>query len=160
MPEAQNNDSGILIVGFGNTQRKDDGVGPYVVKKLSDMIKPLAGIRFMHVSQLTIEMVEDFYAADVLIFVDATVDRLENGWRCVKMMPDLSQANFQTHHLSPGFLLGLLQALYQHSPMAWLVAVQGEDFGFGHEITPDARTRAEGAMGKIIETVETIRKKE
>jgi len=160
MTKAASPDSRILIIGFGNAQRRDDGIGPYVIRQLQEALGTDNGVRFRSVSQLTIEMAEELYPASAVIFVDATVEALDGGWRCERLMPDTASADFRTHHLRPDFLLGMALAIYQHHPPAWLVAVQGEDFGFGREITFAARARAAGAIGKIIETLESIRKKE
>jgi hydrogenase maturation protease len=160
MTEAPALDPRILVIGFGNAQRRDDGIGPYVIRQLQEAIGADNGVRFRSVSQLTIEMAEELYPATAVIFVDATVEALDGGWRCERLRPDTGPADFQTHHMRPDFLLGMVLAIYQQYPPAWLVAVQGEDFGFGREITPAARTRAAGAIGKIIETLESIRKKE
>jgi len=160
MTKAASTDSRVLIIGFGNTQRRDDGIGPHVIRQLQEAIGMDNGVRFRSVSQLAIEMAEELYPADAVIFVDATVKVLDGGWQCERLRPYTAPADFRTHHLRPDFLLGMALAIYQHHPPAWLVAVQGDDFGFGREITPAARTRAAGAIGKIIETLESIRKKE
>lgn len=160
MPEPKSIGDQVLVIGFGNTQRRDDGIGPYLVQRLEKRIGPCAGVGFVAAYQLSPEMAEDLQRARAAIFVDATVEFVEHGWRCEQIGPEPWNTSFQTHHLAPGLLLGLLLALYGRVPPAWMVAIQGEDFGFGTQISSAARSRAERAVEKIMQILENIPEKE
>ncbi|MBF0497538.1 MAG: hydrogenase maturation protease [Deltaproteobacteria bacterium] len=142
------------IVGYGNPQRRDDGLGPYVVAQVRQTLKETDRVHFFDCHQLTPELVEDLQEADLVILVDATVDHLETGWQRKRVMPDCFQAPpLMTHSVSPRFLLGLLGLLYRRYPPAWLVSIQGDNFGFGEGLSSAAKTRAHRAVSDLIALV-------
>lgn len=151
---------GICIVGFGNRQRRDDGIGPFIVERLKAMNTMPEKLRFMVAPQLTLDLVDDLRSADAIFFVDATISPLEKGWRFEKIVAESRMSHFQTHHLSPAFLMGLLETLFNRKPMSMLVSVQGEDFGFDEGVTTLARKRADEAVSQIVEAVLRIHEKE
>ena len=139
------------IIGYGNPHRKDDGIGPYIVERLSHDLGKGTGIALRSLHQLDPVLAEELLGAEVLILVDATVEPLERGWRWTRIQPtrDLSPAG--THHLHPSGFAGLLEALYQHSPTMWLVSVQGMDFGFGEGLSLEAQEKADRASSEIVQ---------
>ncbi len=147
-------------MGFGNRQRRDDGIGPFIVERLKAMNTMPEKLRFMVAPQLTLDLVDDLRSADAIFFVDATISPLEKGWRFEKIVAESRMSHFQTHHLSPAFLMGLLETLFNRKPMSMLVSVQGEDFGFDEGVTTLARKRADEAVSQIVEAVLRIHEKE
>jgi hydrogenase maturation protease len=138
------------IIGYGNSQRQDDGIGPYVVDRLRTVLKPLADIHLRSLRQLEPALVEELQHADRIVFVDATLHAVNGGWQLDQLRPAMDIWPHTTHHLTPSFLLGLLQALYHRNPTAWLVSVQGYKFGFGYGITPRVKASAQGAIAAIL----------
>ena len=64
--------SELLIIGYGNTLRRDDGVGPRVAEAVGKMNLP--GVRTLICQQLSPEHADPVSQADIVIFVDAAVD--------------------------------------------------------------------------------------
>ena len=62
----------LLVVGYGNELRCDDGVGPKVAAALQEMKLP--GVRTITCHQLTPELAEPVSQARRVVFVDAAVD--------------------------------------------------------------------------------------
>jgi hydrogenase maturation protease len=62
----------LLIIGYGNTLRSDDGVGPHVVREIA--AQRLPDVTCVVVHQLTPEMAAQVTLADQVLFVDAQVD--------------------------------------------------------------------------------------
>ena len=58
--------SNVLVIGYGNELRCDDGIGQRVVKELH-----LSKVKSLAVHQLTPELAETLANADLAIFVDA-----------------------------------------------------------------------------------------
>jgi hydrogenase maturation protease len=141
------------IIGYGNTDRQDDGIGPYVVERLDQAIKEREGIRTLALHQLGPEWVEDVRDAHTLILVDACQDWIEYGWQWVKIEPELRDISYLTHHLKPSFFVGLLHSLYQHCPESWLISIQGQDFGFGKGLSIEAQKRADKIISQIVQFV-------
>ena len=143
------------IIGYGNTQCRDDGIGPYVVGRLNELLKHKNKIHILELRQLEPDLIHELRHAHFTIFVDATMDELDNGWNWVEVKPKLGDLPYTTHHLEPSSLLGLLQSLYHRYPRTWLVSIQGYDFGFGEGLTPEAEKRADNAVSEIVNFVLT-----
>jgi hydrogenase maturation protease len=144
---------GFQIIGYGNPQRQDDGIGPYVIDRLSTVLKSVDGIHLQKLPQLEPAIVDELQRADRIIFVDATLLEVHGGWRLDPLRPALGIWPPTTHHFTPMFILGLLQALYHCNPPSWLASVQGYNYGFGCGITPRAKTSAERAITAILALV-------
>jgi hydrogenase maturation protease len=138
------------IIGYGNPHRKDDGIGPYVVEQVSRDLGDRTGVTLRSLHQLDPVLAEEVQSAEVLILVDATVDRLERGLQWTRIQPKQDFSACDTHHLQPEGLAGLLDLLYQRSPAVWVVSVQGNDFGFGEGLSREAREKAERASSEIV----------
>jgi len=139
------------IIGYGNPHRKDDGIGPYVVEQLSADLGKGTEIALRSLHQLDPVLAEELQGAEVLILVDATVEPLERGLRWTRVQPKQDLSAWDTHHLRPEGLAGLLESLYQRSPAMWLVSVEGKDFGFGEGLSLEAQEKAERASSEIVQ---------
>jgi len=141
------------IVGFGNARRRDDGLGPHVVGELSQVLGTGVGLQFIVREQLEPDLAEDLREADEIIMVDATVERLPDGWRKSPLKPRLAAPPYLTHSLKPEYPLGLLGWLYDRWPASWLVSIQGEDFGMGTGLSPVAQRRACQVVADLAKSV-------
>lgn len=138
------------IIGYGNWQRQDDGIGPYVIGCLRPLLKNQEKIRTWVCTQLDLGLVDKLKTAQVIIFVDATIDTLRQGWRCEKVGAEFEEMPYLTHSVKPSILLGFLNSVYNRSPLVYSVAVQGKDFGFGEVLTQEAEQRAKRVASEII----------
>ena len=143
------------IVGYGNPQRRDDGVGPYIVNRLQPFFKQRNDIRLQILHQLEPDVVDTLKNAHTILFVDATVETLALGWQWAEVRPEPGAMPCLTHQATPSWVLGLLQTLYHRSPAVWMISVRGNDFGFGSGLSPETQKRVEQVMGEIIEFVLT-----
>ena len=143
------------IIGYGNPQRRDDGIGPYIVNRLQPFFKHRKDVHLLVLHQLEPDIIDTLKTADTLVFVDATVEALPEGRHWVEVQPELNTMPCLIHESAPAFILGLLQCLYHRHPKAWMVSVEGADFGFGNGLSSDARKRAEQVIGEIAEFVLT-----
>jgi hydrogenase maturation protease len=141
------------VVGYGNRQRRDDGIGPYIVERLTGALQHRKEVHLLALPQLRADVVEDLREADRLLFVDATIDNPEGGRKWCRLHPDLSQLPYLTHHVHPAFLLGLMESLYSRAASAWLVSVQGSDFGFGEGLSPEAAETSDRVSREILEFI-------
>jgi hydrogenase maturation protease len=138
------------IIGYGNPQRKDDGIGPYVIEQLSRDLGKGTAIALRSLHQLDPVLAEELQGAERLILVDATLEPLKRGLRWTRIQPLRELSPYGMHHLKPSTLAGLLESLYQRSPATWLVSVQGNDFGFGEGLSLEAQEKAERASSEIV----------
>ena len=61
-----------MVLGYGNTIRRDDGVGPKVADAIAALA--LAGVRTLACALLTPELADPISQVKAVIFVDAAVD--------------------------------------------------------------------------------------
>lgn len=146
----------IRIIGYGNRRRGDDGTGPYMVKILEKWFGSEKSTHFRSIEQLTPDIIGDLQNADFILFVDATTKKLKRGWRLCRVRPDFSYLPFLTHHITPAFVMGLLQSVYGRSPKSWLVSVQGYDFGLEKEFYPETKRNIENAVSFIFRLLTKI----
>jgi hydrogenase maturation protease len=119
-----------LLIGYGNPLRGDDGVGWLLASQLTPYQSGTTRIIAAH--QLMPEMAEVVSQASEVLFVDAEVGPEPGRWSVIPARPEPGQTlSALGHHLTPGRLLALAQALYGAAPSGRVLAVAGADFGYG-----------------------------
>jgi hydrogenase maturation protease len=137
--------AGLLVIGYGNTLRRDDGVGPKVADALEGL--GLAGVRTLACPLLTPELAEPISRAGLVIFVDAAVDApLEVQRR--KLEPAAS-SQVMAHAASPATLLALARDVFGHAPEAWLLTIPVAELGIGEALSPLAQRGFELAIEQV-----------
>lgn len=131
----------ILLIGYGNVYRRDDGAGLALAEKLAAYWSS-EGIRtrLLTSTQLLPEMacdIADNNSAHVL-FVDTTTSAAAVGTG-IQVSPIQLDVTSPTlgHHLGPTTLMCLAALLYDSHPRAWLVTVPGIDFDHGEGLSEE-----------------------
>lgn len=151
--------SRVLIIGYGNPLRGDDGVGIRVAALLAGEQGEAAalhdpGVEVLACHQLTPELAPRVAAADRLILVDARADG-EPGAVIEQILAPLSLSDAAggftlTHHLDPAGLLAAAQLLYSKAPPAVLLTVCGESFDYSEALSP----RVAAALPRVLAAIE------
>jgi hydrogenase maturation protease len=124
----------ILVLGYGNPLRSDDGVGWHAAERLADTLSATnAEIRTF--AQLTPELALPISEAGLVIFIDASREGEPGELICTEVIPQLMPVRF-SHELSPEAVLALSKYMYGVSPPAFLVSVSGQCFNLGEELSP------------------------
>jgi hydrogenase maturation protease len=127
----------ILVLGYGNPAREDDGLGPLVAEEIARL-----GIRGVEVDcdyQLAVEDAAAVAEHEAVVFVDASTDGPEPfSWTRVE--PDASDA-FSTHALTAGRVVGMARELFGSRAEAYLLGVRGYSFGMFREGATDGGAR-------------------
>ena len=140
--------NGVLVVGWGNPLRGDDGLGWHAAALLADDQR-LGGATVLCRHQLTPELAQDVAAARLVVLVDAGVDCGRPGTVTVTPVePDTARPPL-SHHLDPGALAALSQRLYGRVPPTLLVRVAAASFEAGEGLSPEL----EAALPSLLETV-------
>lgn len=143
----------ILIIGYGNPLRGDDGVGWHAVQRVARLVAdgrlPAADWRTMTDHQLLPEHAEPISEADLVIFVDASVDDAPGMWRCREVAPTGDTGGVDSHALEAGDILALAERLYGRCPPAKLYTIGGADFSLGERLSE----LVEKAMGEVVEAI-------
>ena len=134
-------DTELLVIGYGNTLRQDDGVGPLVAERIEAL--HLAGVRTLICDQLSPEHAELIAHARVTVFVDA----VRGAPRHVRLKPVRAGTTTQllAHAAEPATMLALARDVYGRAPQAWLLPVPAVRLGFGPNVSVTAQHGIEDA---------------
>lgn len=124
----------LMVIGFGNSLRCDDGVGPKAVLAIEELGLP--GVRTLACPQLTPELADPLSKVDNAVFVDAAVDH-RGAVRLRRLTPS-SSSQVLAHAAGPRVLLALARDAFGRSPEAWMLTIPAEDLGFGEHLSPAA----------------------
>lgn len=141
-----------VIVGFGNTLRGDDGLGPYIVERLQDMPVPRGmAVRTIVLPQLDVAMIPEVCEADLVILVDARADGSEDlvSVSRVEAPAGLSNKPHTSHAIGASDLLHILREWYGTVPVCYAVMPKGYDFSINESVSQEARAAAIEARGQI-----------
>jgi hydrogenase maturation protease len=135
----------VLVIGYGNELRRDDGVGPCVARAAAAWNLP--GLRALSVHQLTPELAEELAVMDRVIFIDAAAEG--HGPEVRTLVPAAAGAAALGHAVDPRRLLGLTAALHGRAPMAWLITAPAADLGHGEGLSPEGERAAAEALCQL-----------
>jgi hydrogenase maturation protease len=131
----------ILIIGYGNTLRCDDGAGIALAKQLvAHWQRQHISATLLTVTQLTPELAADIAAAGVIavVFVDAAAGGLGQSVQVHPVDSTVASPGLG-HHLDPVALLVYTRLLYGCTLPAWLVTVPGTDFEHGTTLSTEVQ---------------------
>jgi hydrogenase maturation protease len=135
----------VLVIGYGNTLRGDDGVGPRVAEAVGQLCLP--GVRTLICPLLTPELADPISRVGKVIFVDAAVDAPSAvQWR--KLEPKAS-SQLMAHAADPRTMLALARDVFGHVPEAWWLTIPAVELGFSEELTPVTQQGLVEAVEKI-----------
>lgn len=135
----------LLVIGYGNTLRGDDGVGPRVADAVEALRLP--GVHTLSCQQLSPEHAVPISLAETVIFVDAAVDaRKEVQFRPLEPQ-DTSQ--LMAHAADPRTMLALSRDVFGHVPHAWWLTIPAEKMEFSEALTPEAQRGCAEAVKRI-----------
>ena len=142
----------ILIIGYGNPLRGDDGVGWRVAEAVAAAL-PDAVADVLTVHQLTPELAEPISRAERVIFIDAAAEGKPGAVRCFALEgAGGRQPALQGSHLTtPDALLGMAAGLFGRCPPAHMVTVVGESFELSESLSPTVEAATIEAIARVLE---------
>ena len=133
----------LLVIGYGNELRRDDGVGPRAARAVAAWQLP--GVEGVAAHQLTPELAERIGEAERVVFVDAGQDDVV----LARPVGPGRTAQALGHTGDPRELLALAEALYGHRPEVWLMTLPAPDLGFGEGLSAMAEHGLAEALRQI-----------
>lgn len=134
----------VLVLGYGNTLRGDDGIGWRAAVMLSAAsLGRDVEVRALH--QLAPELADSLWTVTRVLFVDATRKGEVGEVACRRVEPDAGDAGF-THQVTPSTLLALTRQLHGVAPEAFELSLCGESFDLSDQLSPRVIT----AMPKLL----------
>jgi hydrogenase maturation protease len=129
----------ILIYGYGNPGRQDDGLGISVVERIEKWIRKhkLDFVKTDCNYQLNIEDAAEIADKELVVFVDASKEDI-NDFLITTVEPS-NKIQFTSHSISPSYLLNLCNVIYNKSPDVYLLHIKGYKWEFLETMTEEAR---------------------
>lgn len=138
----------ILIIGYGNPLRSDDGLGWHVAGELAGQFSS-PEIEVLRTYQLTPELADQVSRADLAIFIDACEGGLPGDIEWKAIDNEHGQPMLHSHDLSPAVILQLARELYGRTARAYLVTVAGQDFGEGDSLSKPVLSALPNVIAKV-----------
>ena len=132
----------ILVLGYGNPGRQDDGLGPALAEAVEELNMAHVDVDVDY--QLNIEDGSTISAYDIVVFADASTSVKES----YDMVPVKAseQITFTSHTVSPESILAICEDHFGAQPETWVMAIRGYEFEFREGLT----TRAKENLGKAM----------
>ncbi|MCF8179720.1 MAG: hydrogenase maturation protease [Sulfuritalea sp.] len=145
-----------LIFGWGNPSRGDDALGPMFVEyfiALAERHPEWGAVECLTDFQLQVEHALDLQSRSRVLFVDASLDASPP---CSLVRIEAARdASFTTHAMSPQAVLKVFADIDDgEPPPCWLLAIRGERFELGEEISEEARNNLVAALERAVEWIE------
>lgn len=140
------NVSRVLVLGYGNPGRQDDGLGPWIAERVE--AAELAGVTVDSAYQLNIEDAATAAEHDIVLFVDAS----ESGpapFELRRLAP-AEEIAFTTHCLPPEAVLAICEDHFSARPEGWVLGVRGYEFEFMADMTAQAKENSERALDFVL----------
>ena len=156
----------LLIIGYGNPDREDDGVAWHILRELTfkiglaapesyeDEFPEFALLDLAFHLQLTPEMAEDISPYEYVCFLDAHTGNIPEPVRLIEVESEFQVSPF-THHLTPQSLLSMCQTIYGKKPDAALLSVLGHRFLFSRQLSKETSRLVPQAVELVWDWINT-----
>ena len=138
--------SRVLVLGYGNPMRSDDGLGWQMAVDLFRTNR-CPDVEVLPCHQLTPELAPAVSRADAVVFIDCERGGVPGEVCCREVRSESMPLSF-THHLAPAALLALSSELFGSCPRAFVLSIHGENYapgeGFSSAVAsqiPDLKAR-------------------
>lgn len=137
----------VLVIGYGNPGRLDDGLGPALAETIEELALP--GVTAEADYQLNVEHAALVAEHDVVLLADADVAGPEPFW-VKRIEPGPMHVGFSSHSVEPQALLGLASELFGAQPQAFVMGIRGYEFNqFGETLSPKATENLAAAVAYV-----------
>jgi len=140
----------ILVIGYGNPGRGDDGLAPSLAERLERLELP--GVKVESDYQLTVEHAAMAAEADIVVFADAARDAESLFY--LKPVGSAHGRGFSTHSLSPGEVLLLAQSCFKAEPQGYLLGMKATSMDqFEERLSEVAAAALEAALARLLQFI-------
>ena len=142
----------ILVLGYGNRGRQDDGLGPAVADAIAALRWP--NVTTWENDQLALEDTIEVAAHEVVVFVDAAREG-PAPFTLERIAPAMNIA-FSSHLLAPETVLAIAGQQFGAAPQAYLLAIRGYGFEFQEGLTDGAARNLGLAVAALRERIAVL----
>lgn len=137
----------MLVIGYGNPGRQDDGLGPRAAEAVE--LARIPCVEVLSDYQLNVEHAADVSRHEVVVFIDAAAAGA-TPFFLRRLLPRACGA-FSTHTMRPESVLALAQDTFGWSGRAFLLGIRGYAFGdFGEDLSTQAADNLEQACALLL----------
>lgn len=143
---------GLMIIGIGNTLRRDDGAGVAVAERLRVAIEEIRGVQLVTTHQLLPELAEQIAQVNDVVFVDARADVTAGRVTVEEVSSDVKpQAAGTGHYVTPAQLLAMARLMYgcEHDLRAQVIGIGAADMDHGEQLSPVVHH----AVSRVVEMI-------
>jgi hydrogenase maturation protease len=142
----------ILLIGYGNPGRLDDGLGPALAAEVERLGLPEVTVDSDY--QLTVEDAGAVAQHDVVIFADAAV-RGPEPFGFERIEPR-SAVSFSSHSVEPAAVLALARDLFGSRARGYCLGIRGYEFNeYQERLSERARANLASAVSFIASALRT-----
>ena len=133
-----NRAANILVYGYGNPGRQDDGLGILCAEKIGRWAerRQYAQIEIESNYQLNVEDALLLSGYSAALFIDATTADI-GKWELSNVRA-AHEIAFSTHAMSVASVLALCEELYGKTPEVYLLAIKGNSWDYNEPVSPGA----------------------
>lgn len=135
----------ILVIGYGNPGRQDDGLGPAAASEIEKLKWP--NMTTADNYQLVIEDAVQIAAHDSVWFIDAA--REGDAPCAIRRLSPALAITFTSHLLKPEALLAIAEQYFDKSPEAHLLSIRGYEFDFLEGLSEQASSNLSLAVALL-----------
>jgi hydrogenase maturation protease len=141
----------VLVLGYGNPLRGDDGVGRVVAQRLEQILSPaVAEIREAH--QLTPELAEVIGRVQLVVFIDAACGGDPGAITSKNVQPGRG-ARAMEHRLGPEELLAVTRDVYGRCPEAHVLTIAGQNWACSESLSPEVDEVVPDVLDRIVSLI-------
>ena len=133
----------VLVIGYGNPGRLDDGLGPALAEALEQLNIP--GVTVESDYHLTVEDAAAAAEHEYVVFADASVGGCEPFF--FKVVQPVAQASFSSHTVEPEAVVAMARDLFRADTKAYALGIRGYAFNeFGEALSEKALENLTAAL--------------
>lgn len=140
----------ILVLGYGNPGRGDDGLGPALSERIESL--DLDGVTVDAAYQLNIEDAAAVADHDLVILVDAAMKGSEPF--SIRRVTPAADITFTSHLVSAESILAISQDSFGRVPECWLIGIRGYEFDLYEVLSEGAERNLAAAFSFITRKIE------
>lgn len=142
----------VLLIGYGNPGRLDDGLGPALAAKLEALSIPGLSVEVDY--QLVVEHAHEIAKYDAVIFADSTV--AGDGPYFFKEIHPSPKEAFSSHNFSPETILFFAKSVFNARTKGYVLGMRGYEFDqFGEYLSDKAKQNLNAAFEFIRDALQS-----
>ena len=143
----------ILIIGYGNTLRGDDGIGQIIAEEIEKL--NLEGIEILALHQLTPDIAGKIIEYKGVFFIDASQNTELNEVQVLPLQPSENSPKIE-HAMNPEDILKLAEDLYNFYPKAFCFLIPARNFSFTESLSDLTKSMIQPAIKIITEKIKSF----